>query len=227
MISPVSENALLITLAREIQPDLPGQLSSLCKRLDKQRWPWLVDLVPAYTTLLVIYDQQQLDFRQAIAAIRPFLGPELFNIERTIEAGTTDPLELPVYYSAESGPDLQALAEARSISTDQVIQQHTADTYQVFALGFAPGFAFMGEVNESIAHPRHQTPRKQVPAGSVGIADRQTAVYPVSSPGGWQIIGRCPTRLFDRNRLSLLAIGDRVSFRSISRQQYLQLGGEL
>ena len=225
MISPVSENALLITLAEEIRSDLPGQLSSLCKHLNAQQWSWLVDLVPAYTTLLVVYDQQQLDFRQATAAIRPFLTPERLNAGEIRVPGSSEALELPVYYSTESGPDLQALANACSLSTDQVIQQHTADTYQVFAMGFAPGFAFMGEVDKSIAHPRHKTPRKHVPAGSVGIANRQTAVYPVSSPGGWQIIGRCPTRLFDPARLSLLAIGDRVRFRSISRQQYLQLGG--
>jgi KipI family sensor histidine kinase inhibitor len=108
-----------------------------------------------------------------------------------------------------------------------VIATHTASTYQVFAMGFAPGFGFMGEVNSSIAHPRKKTPRQKVPKGSVGIANRQTAVYPVTSPGGWQLIGRCPTKLFDRETLSVFNIGDNVRFYSVSRADFLDLGGEL
>lgn len=224
MISPVSEDALLVSLAEEIQPDLPLKLRALCQHLKARNWPWLLDLIPSYTTLLIIYDPDQLDFRQAAAAIRPLLAncaenPTPDSDERTIE--------LPVFYSEESGPDLSALAMACGLSMEAVISAHTATSYRVFAMGFAPGFAFMGEVDPAIAHPRRETPRQKVPRGSVGIANRQTAVYPISSPGGWQIIGRCPTRLFDSEKLSLLRTGDRVRFYSVSRQQYLNLGGEL
>ncbi|MDI9245458.1 5-oxoprolinase subunit PxpB [Marinobacter sp. CHS3-4] len=224
MIRPVSENALLVTLADEIRQELPAQLRSLCEQLEAQKWPWLEDLIPSYTTLLIIYDPDQLDFRQAIAAIRPILAAEGSGSANKPESRT---IELPVYYSPESGPDLEALAAACSLSVPDVIEMHTAQTYQVFAMGFAPGFGFLAEVDPAIAHPRKTTPRKSVPAGSVGIANRQTAVYPVSSPGGWQLIGRCPTRLFDRDSLSLLATGDQVRFRSISREDYLAQGGEL
>lgn len=224
MISPVSEDTLLVTLADAICPDLPPKLRSLCQLLEAQDWPWLRDLIPAYTTLLIVYDPDQLDFRQAAAAIRPLLAswPEDSapdSDERTVE--------LPVYYSEESGPDLNALAKACNLSVEQVITTHTATSYRVFAMGFAPGFGFMGEVDPAIAHPRRKIPRQKVPQGSVGIANRQTAVYPVSSPGGWQIIGRCPTRLFDPENLSLLHTGDKVHFYSVGREEYLDLGGEL
>jgi len=224
MISPVSENALLITLSDEIRHDLPGKLRNLRQRIAHQHWPWLEDLVPSYTTLLIVYDANQLDFRQAAAAIAPLLNAGNLASE---EATAGKVIELPVYYSPESGEDLESLASSCSLTVDQVIEKHTAQTYQVFAMGFAPGFGFMGQVDPAIAHPRKETPRSRVPAGSVGIANRQTAVYPVSSPGGWQLIGRCPTRLFDRNSLSLLATGDQVRFRAVSRDDFLALGGLL
>ncbi len=224
MICPVSEDALLVTLADAIHPDLPPKLRSLCQLLEAQDWPWLLDLIPAYTTLLIVYDPDQLDFRQAAAAIRPILAKRP---EHSAPDADEQTIALPVYYSEESGPDLNALALACGVSMEEVITTHTATSYQVFAMGFAPGFAFMGEVDPAIAHPRRKTPRQKVPQGSVGIANRQTAVYPVSSPGGWQIIGRCPTRLFDPEKLSLLHTGDRVRFYSVSRQEYLNLGGEL
>lgn len=224
MITPVSEDALLITLADTIQSSLPGKLQQLCQKLQASRWPWLVDLVPSYTTLLVVYDPDQVDYRQALAAVRLVLADA---DQETPAVGLPGRLiELPVYYSEETGPDLPVLAAACELGIDEIIDRHTAVDYQVYAMGFAPGFGFMGEVDPLIAHPRKQTPRQKVPQGSVGIANRQTAVYPVTSPGGWQIIGRCPTRLFDRNSLSLLSIGDRVRFRQIGREEYRNFGGE-
>lgn len=224
MISPVSENTLLVTLADEVRADLPLKLQYLCQQLRAQNWFWLQDLVPSYTTLLIVYDVDHLDFRQAAAAVRPLIAQCLDHSTSNLPAKA---IELPVYYSEESGPDLVGLADACSLTVDEVIAKHTATLYQVYAMGFAPGFGFMGEVDPAIAHPRRETPRQRVPQGSVGIANRQTAVYPVSSPGGWQIIGRCPTRLFDRENLSLLSIGDQVRFYSVGREQYLSLGGTL
>ena len=109
-----------------------------------------------------------------------------------------------------------------------VIERHSARTYQVFALGFAPGFAFMGLVDECLASPRLQTPRKRVPAGSLGVADRQTAIYPLVSPGGWNLVGRSPTRLFDRelDGYSIWQPGDRVRFQPIDHAEFVRLGGD-
>jgi KipI family sensor histidine kinase inhibitor len=224
MIFPVAENALLVTLADAINPQMPATLRALCERLNAQQWPWLVDLVPSYTTLLIVYDPDQLDFRQAAAAVRPFFTD---TSKHTPDDDDQPLIQLPVYYSDESGPDLTSLADACGLTVDEVIAKHSGTHYQVYAMGFAPGFGFMGEVDPAIAHPRKQTPRQKVPKGSVGIANRQTAVYPVSSPGGWQLIGRCPTTLFDPEKLSLLGIGNRVQFYPVTREDFLQLGGEL
>jgi KipI family sensor histidine kinase inhibitor len=136
---------------------------------------------------------------------------------------------LPVYYAPESGADLEALARRAGLSTDGVIDLHTSTEYRVYAIGFAPGFAYLGEVDERIAAPRLATPRQKVPRGAVAVADRQTAVYPAVSPGGWNLIGRCPVRMFDPDTTPTMpvSVGDRVRFEPISRQHFLELGGEL
>ena len=123
-------------------------------------------------------------------------------------------IEIPVNYGGEYGPDLDAVATFAGCSVDEVIKRHSSRTYRVYMLGFVPGFAYMGRVDPSLAAPRHRVPRERVPAGSVGIAGLQTGVYPVESPGGWQLIGHTTTVMFDANRdqPSLLAAGDLVRF---------------
>jgi len=135
---------------------------------------------------------------------------------------------LPVWYDLSVGPELVLLSRRSGLSVAEVIERHSQREYQVFALGFAPGFAFMGLVEEALAAPRLNTPRKRVAAGSVGIAERQTAAYPVVSPGGWNLIGRTPSRLFDRERdgYSLMQPGDRVRFAPVERAEFLRLGGD-
>jgi len=226
MIEAADEDALLIRFGDAIDSALPAQIADLCQRIEALELPWLVDLVPSYTTLLVIYDPITINVLDAKARLRPLLADTQPATDTFASAPDSRLIELPVYYSEETGPDLAWIAEQKGLSVQQVIDQHTADTYQVYAIGFAPGFGFMGQVDPSIACPRKETPRTRVPAGSVGIANRQTAVYPKASPGGWQLIGRCPTRLFDEVNLSLLKAGDRVRFVSISREEYLAQGGE-
>ncbi|MBT6028405.1 MAG: carboxyltransferase domain-containing protein, partial [Porticoccaceae bacterium] len=127
------------------------------------------------------------------------------------------------------GPDLAALAENAGLTTDQVIDIHQSTEYRVYAIGFAPGFAYLGEVDERIAASRLATPRLKVPRGAVAIADRQTAVYPAESPGGWNLIGLCPTPMFDAKADPIMPVstGDRVSFKAISKQDFIDLGGKL
>lgn len=225
MIEPVSEDAILITLAQAIDDTLPARIAGLADNIRSAAFQWLVDIVPSYTTLLVVYDPLVIDFRRAVAGLRP-----LIELHRSCEqAPTLDGrlVELPVYYSTETGPDLQGLAAETGLDCAEVIRRHSSVEYRVHALGFAPGFAFLGQVDPTIAAPRKTSPRKQVPAGSVGIANQQTAIYPQASPGGWQLIGRCPTPLFDPTNLSLLKVGDRVRFTPISREAFLAAGGEL
>ena len=138
-------------------------------------------------------------------------------------------VELPVYYSNESGPDLSVIAQRAQLTVEQVIELHQAQEYRVYAIGFAPGFAYLGEVDERIAAPRLSTPRMKVPKGAVAIADRQTAVYPSVSPGGWNIIGLCPVDMFDAKAIPTMPVnvGDRVKFKAISKDEYIALGGAL
>ncbi|HDY82106.1 MAG TPA: carboxyltransferase domain-containing protein, partial [Halieaceae bacterium] len=134
-----------------------------------------------------------------------------------------------VYYAAEVGEDLESLAQHAGLSTAEVIDLHSSTEYRVYAIGFAPGFAYLGQVDERIAAPRLTTPRLKVPRGAVAIADRQTAVYPAVSPGGWNLIGRCPVRMFDPDAEPTMpvTVGDRVRFEPVSRERFVALGGDL
>jgi inhibitor of KinA len=148
-------------------------------------------------------------------------------VERMGSVALPEPrlVEIPVCYGGEYGPDLQDVAELHQMTVEQTIELHASTTYLVYFLGFAPGFAYLGDVAEQLATPRLPSPRKSVPAGSVGIAGRQTGVYPIATPGGWRLLGRTPVRMFqpDRAQMSLLALGDRVRFVPISPPQFAKL----
>lgn len=182
----------------------------------------LLDLVPSYTTLLLHYDLGLLDDRQA----REKIAEALHGLQPAGDSQGRE-LQIPVWYDPSVGPELRALGERSGLGIEGVIARHSGRSYRVFALGFAPGFAFMGLVDELLASPRLATPRQRVPAGSLGIAERQTAIYPAASPGGWNLIGRSPTRLFDRelDGYSLCRPGDRVRFVPVDRAEFLRLGG--
>jgi KipI family sensor histidine kinase inhibitor len=184
----------------------------------------LVDLVPSYASLLIIYDPMRTDHLSVAHRVREAVAE--------LDTGGEDAgreVILPVYYAPEAGADLEALAAHAGLSMEQVIELHAGSEYRVYAIGFAPGFAYLGEVDIRIAAPRLATPRLRVPRGSVAIADRQTAVYPAVSPGGWNLIGRCPLRMFDPGASPPMpvAVGDRVRFEPVGRQRFLELGGEL
>lgn len=206
--------------------------------IDERHMPWLsaandalrrafgealIDLVPSYTTLLVHYDVVQLTHGEALARARQALEG------LTPAAGSEGQRHvIPVWYDASVGPELPHMAQRIGIDVEELIARHCSRDYCVFALGFAPGYGFMGLVDESLKTPRLKTPRQKVAAGSVGIADRQTAIYPSLSPGGWNILGRTAVRLFDRERegYSLFRPGDRVRFEAISREAFIAQGGD-
>lgn len=183
----------------------------------------LIDLVPSYTTLLLHYDCEQLDhdaacklINQALSGLSP----------ADTQAGELH--DIPVWYDESVGPELPLVAKRAGLSVDELIQQHCNHDYCVFALGFAPGYGFMGLVDEALATPRLKTPRRKVAAGSVGIADRQTAIYPLLSPGGWNILGRTNVPLFEYAKRGepLFRPGDKVRFRAISREEFEADGGD-
>lgn len=183
----------------------------------------LLELVPSYTTLMLRFDPLRLE----PLAIRERLFAALDGLQPLAGENSREQV-LPVWYDPSVGPDLARLARHTGLGVAEVIRRHSGRAYQVFALGFAPGFAFMGLVEPALATPRLATPRQRVAAGSVGIAERQTAAYPLASPGGWNLLGRTPARLFDRGRdgYSLLQPGDRVRFEAIDRAEFIRLGGD-
>lgn len=210
----------------------------LFTHIDEAHMPWVLaaeaavrralgddvlDIVPSYTTLLV-----QLDItRLALPEARKRIVTALDSLEPlSANAGTLH--EIPVWYDASVGPELPVIAKRLGVSVDEVIERHSAHEYSVFALGFAPGYGFMGLVEEALATPRLSTPRQKVAAGSVGIADRQTAIYPSPSPGGWNLLGRTAVTLFDRNRkgYTLFQPGDKVRFVAIDRETFESQGGD-
>lgn len=223
-IEIAGENALILYFGTETDPAISARVQWACSETERLLGDALIDLVPSYASLLVIYDPWQIDH---LEVRRRLQGLTADSGCQTVTEGAL--IKLPVWYDTESGPDLEALAERAQMSIDEVIELHASTEYRVYAIGFAPGFAYLGQVDERIAAPRLSTPRQRVPRGSVAIADRQTAIYPAASPGGWNLIGRCPTRMFDPSATPCMPVqvGDRVSFEPISKARYLELGGEL
>jgi len=222
-IEVVAIDCLMVRLFDAIaEANMPWMLAAT-QRLRDGFGPALVDLVPSYTTLMVHYDLTALSPAQA----RELIDQALTDLQPQAQ-GSGQCHVLPVWYDLSVGPELTLLSQRSGLSVDAVIRQHSAHEYQVFALGFAPGFAFMGLVDEILATPRLSTPRKRVAAGSVGIAERQTAAYPVVSPGGWNLIGRTPAKLFDRERdgYSLMQPGDTVRFAPVDHAEFIRLGGD-
>ena len=222
-IEVVAIDCLMVRLFDVIaEANMPWMLAAT-ERLRNGFGLALVDLVPSYTTLMVHYDLTALTPAQA----RALIDQALTELQPQAQ-GSGQCHVLPVWYDLSVGPELTLLSQRSGLAVEEVIRRHSAHEYQVFALGFAPGFAFMGLVDEVLATPRLNTPRKRVAAGSVGIAERQTAAYPVVSPGGWNLIGRTPAKLFDRERdgYSLMQPGDTVRFAAVEHAEFINLGGD-
>ncbi len=230
----------LTGLPRLESAGLDGWMVRLFSRIDEANLPWLtaltrrceaafgdalVDLVPSYTTLLVVFDPLRLSPDEAQRRLQGLIADLVPD-----DAGADGAIhELPTWYDERVGPDLPRVAEHSGLSVEEVIACHSATEYRVFALGFAPGFAFMGLLDERLEVPRLDTPRQRVPVNSVAIAGRQTAAYPAVTPGGWNLLGRTTARLFDRDRegFSLLAVGDRVRFVPVDRETFEARGGDV
>lgn len=224
-----SEQALLLDLT-DFAPAGPGpELMQLLQNLRLQLplllGDALLELVPSYTSVLLIFDVLKTDHQQIAAQLRD-ASAMLF---RPATIATGNIIELPCYYSLETGPDLVEVATMHQLRVAELVRLHSNQSYQVYTIGFAPGFAYLGFINERLQTPRLATPRPQVAAGSVAIADRQTAVYPAASPGGWRLLGNCPTPLFDLNASPMMpfSVGDTVRFVPIERAEFLRLGGQL
>lgn len=201
---------LLVEFEQIIDPEVNDRVTRLARRLQARAGHAVRDIVPAYCSVGVHFDPLLTD----LAALERVIREESNRVEDAMPEAARDPIEIDVHYGGEDGPDLEAVAAWAGCSVDDVIARHTARTYRVYMLGFVPGFSYMGRVDSSIAAPRHRVPRDRVPRGSVGIAGEQTGIYPIESPGGWQLIGRTDRVMFDSSRTpaSLLQPGDLVRF---------------
>jgi len=202
------DQAVLVELGDEISPETNARVHGLAQTIEEAVVEGVVDLIPAYDSLLVQYDATVVSTADLQARI-----VELDSGRVETEGGGRV-VELPVLYGGEHGPDIDRVTEHAGMSVDDVIGLHSGTDYLVYMLGFTPGFPYLGGLDERLATPRVATPRLEIPGGSVGIAESQTGVYPLTSPGGWNIIGRTPLSLFDPTREppSLLAPGDVVRF---------------
>ncbi|HUV22375.1 MAG TPA: 5-oxoprolinase subunit PxpB [Gammaproteobacteria bacterium] len=223
-IEIAGQNAFIVYFADQTSAAVSAQIQAAVDNILSNMADCIVDLVPSYASLLVIFDLDRSD----PFAMRRRLRVALADLD-SVDGAAGDLVTLPVYYSLESGPDLEVIAERGNLSVEAVIDIHQQQEYRVYAIGFAPGFAYLGEVDERISAPRLATPRQKVARGAVAIADRQTAVYPAVSPGGWNLIGLCPTRMFDpaSDPSMPVKVGDRIRFSAIERARFLELGGEL
>jgi len=215
-----SDQSLLIYFGQQITVKASEQVRRLLRLLELEPIAGVRNLHPAYCSLLVKFDAVKWRHEALEKELRKYLG----RFDR-VKLPEPRQVEIPVCYGGEFGPDLNDVAATHGISPERVIDLHTSASYLVYFLGFTPGFAYLGEFPRELVTPRLASPRKKVPAGSVGIAGNQTGVYPFETPGGWRLLGRTPLAMFrtDGEGLSLLAIGDRVRFAPISRERYAEL----
>lgn len=217
---PLGDTGLTVEFGNEISPSINGRVTRLCDMLKTLNINGIIESVPTYRSLSIYYDPSVLELDSLTALIDELLSTE-------ISMSVTSPyvIEIPVWYSTESGPDLEYVAQHSGKSIDEVIAIHSAPEYLIYMLGFTPGFPYLGGMNKDIATPRLSTPRIKIEAGSVGIAGSQTGIYSVDSPGGWQLIGKTPVKLYDLDRENpiLLKSGNYLKFVPISKEEYFKI----
>ena len=212
------DSALVIEFGNEISVDINKKIRKMMDDIKKENIDGIVELVPTYCSLLINYDVLKIDYNTLVEKLKTFLNNDL----ETAEGEEVTLVEIPTLYNDEVGPDLSYVAEHNKLSKEEVIKIHTGTDYLVYMLGFMPGFTYLGGMSEKIATPRLESPRLQIYPGSVGIAGKQTGMYPSMSPGGWRIIGRTPLKLYnpDSNTPVYISSGDYVRYVSISEEEY-------
>lgn len=216
----VGDRGLLVEYGDTIDPAVNKKVISMAIGLEHDAPAGVIEIIPSYRSLLIVYDPS--------ATTASVLQDSLISLEKRlpeIEIPPPRTVEIPVCYGGEFGPDIQFVADSNNLTADEVIRLHSEPEYQIFMIGFSPGFPYLGGLPEELHTPRLKTPRTHVPAGSVGIANGQTGIYPVTSPGGWQLIGRTPLKLFDPEHSNpfLYQAGDRIRFKPITQEEYHRL----
>ncbi|WP_257834183.1 5-oxoprolinase subunit PxpB [Salipaludibacillus agaradhaerens] len=220
MFSPLGDRAIRITFSDRLSEEANAVVGRMYNRIKQATLSYMTEMVPGYVTLTMYYAPEKAPaYKTLIHELRRIVDMTSSEIKQERKARH---ITLPILYGGEKGVDLEEVAQYNQLTPEEVIKRHSTTIYHVYMMGFAPGFPYLGGMDETIATPRRQTPRGHVKAGSVGIAGAQTGVYSIDSPGGWQIIGHTPVKLFDKESSQpiLLQAGDRLSFKPVTVTEY-------
>ncbi|MGO1470162.1 MAG: 5-oxoprolinase subunit PxpB [Tissierella sp.] len=214
------DKSLVVEFGNSISPGINAKIRSMVEVLDTEKIEGINEIIPTYRSILVLYDPLIIGFKELVEKLKIKEN----DLKDSKESEITI-IELPTVYGGEYGPDIDFVAKHNNLTRDQVIDIHSSRDYLVYMLGFTPGFSYLGGMSEEIETPRLQTPRTKIPAGSTGIAGKQTGIYPIDSPGGWQLIGRTPVKLYTplEDPPVLLNAGDYVRFVPVDEKEYLDI----
>lgn len=219
-ILTAGDSSLLIQFGQEISPEINAQITAFVHLMREQHLEGVTDVIPAFTSLLINYDPRVIDYRKLKRRLE-----KLLKLEVSKKASSSRIFEIPVCYGGEYGPDLGNIAEHAGLSEEEVIEIHSSRDYLIYMLGFLPGFTYLGGLDERIHTPRLANPRIKINAGSVGIGGSQTGIYPLDSPGGWQLMGMTPVKTYDPGRENpiLVEAGDYIRFVPVDEQEYKRI----
>lgn len=214
------DSSILIEFGREISPDINHRIAATVQLIRAQQIEGITDMIPSFCALLINYDPRVLTYAQLRGRLEQLLKLEVDAGERKKRV-----YEIPVCYGGAFGPDLQSIAEHAGLTADEVIRIHSAPDYLIYMLGFLPGFCYLGGLDERIHTPRLANPRLKIPAGSVGIGGSQTGIYPLDSPGGWQLMGMTPVRTYDPERTPAILVeaGEYIHFTPVDEAEYRRI----
>jgi KipI family sensor histidine kinase inhibitor len=223
-IKPMGDTCVTVLFKQEIKEDINADARGFCKAVKALSADGIIDAVPSYSAAAVFYDPIKLPYDNIKGICEDILTKGLGT-----ETSSGRVFEIPVCYGGEYGPDLDIVASVNSLSHEDVVNIHTSRAYLIYMLGFAPGFCYLGGLDESIAAPRKDVPRQKITPGSVGIAGTQTGMYPIESPGGWQLIGRTPLTLYDPHREPPVYYnsGDYIKYKAVSEAEYNEISAQV
>lgn len=219
-ILTAGDSSLLIEFGNEISPKINQKIAATVKLMKEQHIEGVVDIIPAFCSLLINYDPRVIGYEDLKNRMKA-----LVKVDIKAEAGKKKVYEIPVCYGGEYGPDLENIAKHAGLSEQEVIEIHSSRDYLIYMLGFLPGFTYLGGLDERIHTPRLPSPRLKISAGSVGIGGSQTGIYPLDSPGGWQLMGMTPVKTYDPDREVpiLVEAGDYIRFVPVSEEEYFRI----
>ena len=219
-ILTVGDSSVLVEFGKEISPEINARIATMVKLVKVQQIEGIVDMIPSFCALLINYDSRVITY----AKLKKRLA-DVLKIDAKAENVASQVFEIPVCYGGQYGPDMTNLKEHAGLSEEEIIAIHSGSDYLIYMLGFLPGFPYLGGLDERIHIPRLASPRIKIPAGSVGIGGAQTGIYPLDSPGGWQLLGQTPVKTYDPERETpiLFEAGDYIRFVPVSEVEYLEI----